>query len=257
MSNKTFISWRRVSTKQQGASGLGLDAQSAIIDYFVKLNGGVLIADYKEVHSGKDIQGCGELRKAIAKAKQTGAVLIIAKTDRFRNVIEALQVLDEMGEGNIIFCDLPHTDRFTLTLFFALAERERLITSIRTKQALKEKKEQLLKERKTLLDEAEKAKSLGDIERSLMLTDEAGKKKLGNPEAGFTDEQRRKAKATVSNNALSNDNNKRAWYAIKDKLDKGTGYLVRFLNNGGFATSKGGKWQTVQVQRLIRLYTNN
>ena len=46
-----------------------------------------------------------------------------------------------MGEGNIMFCDIPHTDRFTLTLFFALSERQRIITSIRTKQALNAKKE--------------------------------------------------------------------------------------------------------------------
>jgi hypothetical protein len=45
-----------------------------------------------------------------------------------------------MGDGNIMFCDLPHTDKFTLTLFFALAEREALIVSIRTKQALDAKK---------------------------------------------------------------------------------------------------------------------
>ena len=66
--------------------------------------------------------------------------MVIAKTDRFRNTIEALQVYEEMGDGNIMFCDLPHTDKFTLTLFFALAEREALIISIRTKQALAEKK---------------------------------------------------------------------------------------------------------------------
>ena len=45
-------------------------------------------------------------------------------------------------EGNIYFCDLPHTDKFTLTLFFALAEREALIVSIRTKAALAAKKAQ-------------------------------------------------------------------------------------------------------------------
>ena len=73
-------------------------------------------------------------------SRKNNAVLIIAKTDRFRNTIEALQVYDRMGEGNIMFCDLPHTDKFTLTLFFALAEREALIVSIRTKQALDAKK---------------------------------------------------------------------------------------------------------------------
>lgn len=140
MANK-FISWRRVSTKTQGRSSLGLDAQKDIISYFVKNEGGELIADFCEVYTGKDLNGCTELRKAIKAVKETGAKLVIAKTDRFRNTLEALQILEEVGEKNIMFCDLPHTDKFTLTLFFAIAEREALLISIRTKQALKAKKE--------------------------------------------------------------------------------------------------------------------
>lgn len=137
---KKFVSWRRVSTKKQGRSGLGLEAQKEIIDYFVSAEKGTLIADYCEVYTGTELSNCVELRKAIIHAKTHGATLIIAKSDRFRNTIEALQVVEEMGEGNIMFCDLPNTDTFTLTLFFALAQREALITSIRTKQALAAKK---------------------------------------------------------------------------------------------------------------------
>lgn len=137
---KKYISWRRVSTLKQGRSGLGLEAQQEIIRYFVEREQGEIIADYTEVYTGKDLQGCKELRKAMAHAKEVGAVLVVAKSDRFRNTQEALQIYEEMGEGNIMFCDLPHTDKFTLTLFFALAEREALIVSIRTKQALAAKK---------------------------------------------------------------------------------------------------------------------
>ena len=137
---KKFVSWRRVSTKRQGSSGLGLEAQKEIIRYFVEREGGELVADFKECYTGTDLNGCTELKKAIALAKENEAVFIIAKTDRFHNTIEALQVYDDMGDGNIMFCDLPHTDKFTLTLFFALAEREALIVSIRTKQALAAKK---------------------------------------------------------------------------------------------------------------------
>lgn len=137
---KQFISWRRVSTQKQGRSGLGLEAQQSMIDYFVKAEKGELIADYAEVYTGKDLQGCMELQKAIKHCKEIGATLIIAKTDRFRNTQEALQVYEEM-DGNIYFCDLPATDKFTLTLFWAIAEREALIVSIRTKQALQAKKD--------------------------------------------------------------------------------------------------------------------
>ena len=126
---------------KQNSSGLGLLAQTEIIEHFVKAEKGELIADYHEVYTGKELSGCTELRKAMEQCKKEGATLIIAKTDRFRNTIEALQIYDEM-EGNIYFCDLPHTDKFTLTLFFALAEREALIVSIRTKAALAAKKAQ-------------------------------------------------------------------------------------------------------------------
>lgn len=138
---KKYVSWRRVSTKRQGASGLGLDAQKEIIRYFIERDGGEWIADYEECYTGTDLNGCVKLKKAMEHAKANNAVLIIAKTDRFRNTIEALQVYDKMGDGNIMFCDLPSTDKFTLTLFFALAEREALIVSIRTRQALSAKKE--------------------------------------------------------------------------------------------------------------------
>lgn len=137
-----YISWRRVSTFKQGQSGLGLEAQKEIIRYFIERDKGDWIADYSECYTGKELSGCVELQKAMQHAKRECAILVIAKSDRFRNCQEALGILDEMGEGHIEFCDLPHSDRFTLTLFWALAEREALITSIRTKQALAVKKAQ-------------------------------------------------------------------------------------------------------------------
>ena len=132
---KQFISWRRVSTAKQRGSHLGLEAQKSIIDFFIEREKGELIADYEECHSGTDLAGCTELKKAKAQCKKTGATLIIAKTDRCRDTIEALQLYEEMN-GKIYFCDLPHTDKFTLTLFFSIAEREAMIVSLRTKQAL-------------------------------------------------------------------------------------------------------------------------
>lgn len=140
---KQAISWRRVSTKEQGQSGLGLSAQKSIIEYFAEKENFEIVADYSEVYTGTHLSGCTELRKAIEHCKRIGAVLIIAKTDRFRRTIEALQVYEEMGEGNIFFCDLPHTDKFTLTLFFSLAEREALITKLRTQAALDEIKKEI------------------------------------------------------------------------------------------------------------------
>jgi DNA invertase Pin-like site-specific DNA recombinase len=143
---KKFVSWRRVSTKKQEKSGLGLEAQKDIISHFVNTEKGELIADFCEAYTGKDLNGCIELKRAIEFSKANDAILIIAKTDRFRNTIEALQIYDEMGEGKIYFCDLPHTDKFTLTIFFALAEREAMLISIRTKAALDVQKRKIEQE---------------------------------------------------------------------------------------------------------------
>ena len=81
---KKFVSWRRVSTKEQGRSGLGLEAQKDIIEYFVKSEGGKLINDFAEVYTGKHLDKCVELKRAIEFSKENNAILIIAKTDRFR-----------------------------------------------------------------------------------------------------------------------------------------------------------------------------
>lgn len=221
---KTFVSYRRVSTAKQGVSGLGLEAQKSIIDYFVGREGGEIVGDFCEVHSGKDLTLCVELNKAMKQAKKLGAVLIIAKTDRFRNCQQALEVLNKMGEGNIMFCDLPATDKFTLTLFFALAERERLITSLRTKQALKAKKDQGYK--------------------------------LGRPDAGFSSEQVAKSVRTRKEKALANDNNRRAWALVKSNIEKPLVEIARTLNENGFRTSGGGEWRGNQVARLMKRYRN-
>lgn len=226
---KQFISYRRVSTDKQGASGLGLEAQSEIISYFVEREKGEVIADYCEVHSGKDLNECKQLQKAMKEAKKNGATLIVAKTDRFRNCQQALEVLDKMGEGNLMFCDIPHTDRFTLTLFFALAERERLITSIRTKQALAAKKEH--------------------------------GSKLGNPLFVGNDA---KAKE-IRDRAVENSVKKRSESAYKDESNSRAYDAIRFmqgtlrekatyLKERGYLTSRGNEFTAMGVKRLLERY---
>lgn len=222
---KKFVSWRRVSTQKQGQSGLGLEAQKSIVDYFVQSENGELVADYVETHTGKDLEGCVELRKAMARAKKEGAVLVIAKTDRFRNTVEALQVYDTMGEGNIMFCDLPHTDKFTLTIFFALAEREALLVSIRTKAALKE------------------AKNRGT--------------RLGNSKGiDLTAAQKASAEARKER-ARADKNNRILWGILKDCQGKYTEYAVK-LNSMGMRTASGLEFDYDRVKstyhNLKRLY---
>ena len=137
--NRPYVLWRRVSTKQQGDSGLGLDAQQTIAEYFMH---GEPVKVFTDVYSGTKLGECPDLARAIKYCKENGYLLVIAKTDRFRNVQEALAILDEMGEGNLCFCDLPTTDRTVLTIVFAIWERQAIMGRVNTKKALAERKKQ-------------------------------------------------------------------------------------------------------------------
>lgn len=130
-----YVEYRRVSTVGQGRSGLGLEAQQLTLDLFTR--GGEVVGSYTEIASGSRMQGRPELEKAIVHAVREDAVLIVAKADRLsRNVVHALTVLDRIGEGSLMCCDCPDTNRLMLTMLFAFAEHERKLISMRTKASL-------------------------------------------------------------------------------------------------------------------------
>jgi DNA invertase Pin-like site-specific DNA recombinase len=72
------VAYYRVSTKSQGDSGLGLEAQRSAVAGLVQ---GPLVAEFTEVESRKKNQRV-QSAAAIDKAKKEGAVLVIAKLDR-------------------------------------------------------------------------------------------------------------------------------------------------------------------------------
>lgn len=137
---RPYVLWRRVSTEGQGESGLGLDAQRTIAETFM---GKEPIEVFTDVFSGTKLRQCKGLWNAIALCKEKNYVLVIAKSDRCRNVSEALDILDAIGERNLIFCDLPTCDRFILTVMWAMWERQAIMGRINTKIALAERKKQI------------------------------------------------------------------------------------------------------------------
>jgi DNA invertase Pin-like site-specific DNA recombinase len=134
MSAALFVSYLRVSTAKQGASGLGLEAQrEAIAGY---LNGGSwkLIGEHVEVESGKRSDRPA-LTAALQQCKLTGAVLVIARLDRLsRNVAFLANLMDAGVE--FVAVDNPTATRFTLHILAAVAEHEAAMISARTKAAL-------------------------------------------------------------------------------------------------------------------------
>lgn len=134
-----YIEYRRVSTEEQGRSGLGLDAQRTMIGMFTQ--DGEIIGSYVDIASGTRLEGRPELDKAVIHAVREDAILIVAKADRLsRNVAHALQILGRVGEDNLLCCDCPDTNKLVLTMLFAFAEHEALLISLRTKAAMDEVK---------------------------------------------------------------------------------------------------------------------
>jgi len=129
-----FVAYYRVSTDQQGASGLGLEAQrSAVAAY---LDGGPwrLVAEHTEVESGKRADR-PELAKALAACRKHKAKLIIAKLDRLSRNLAFIATLMDSGV-EFIAVDNPHANKLTIHILAAVAQHEREAISERTKAAL-------------------------------------------------------------------------------------------------------------------------
>ena len=131
------ISYLRVSTRKQGASGLGLEAQRAAVAAHVATHGSQLVAEYLEVESARrdELDNRPQLRNALAHAKRAGATLVIAKLDRLARSVKVVSALIA-GAVDFVCCDQPVANRFTLHIFAAVAENESRQISERTKAAM-------------------------------------------------------------------------------------------------------------------------
>lgn len=135
----SFVAYYRVSTEKQGATGLGMDAQRALLTPY----GANIIAEYVEVESGRKADR-PQLLAAIAHARSIKATLLIAKLDRLaRNVVFIASLMESGVE--FIAADMPHANKLTLHIMAAFAEHEAEMISKRTKAALAIAKERGVK----------------------------------------------------------------------------------------------------------------
>lgn len=135
MAQGKFVTYLRVSTKRQGDSGLGLEAQKkAVSDY---LNGGTwtVAGEFVEIESGKSDTNRPQLQRAIAACRVYGAKLLIAKLDRLSRDAGFLLNLDKQGI-DFVATDNPHANRLTVGIMALVADEERHAISSRTKAAL-------------------------------------------------------------------------------------------------------------------------
>ncbi|AZU48393.1 MAG TPA: recombinase family protein [Kurthia gibsonii] len=143
---KQYVVYHRVSTKRQGESGLGLEAQQRDIDLFLSHYAGdhQVIETFVDVRSGKgSLSDRPTLKAAVELCKQTGAILLVAKVDRLSRDVETVAHI--IKHINVIIACLPQADKFQIHLYAALAEQEREFISQRTKAALQAAKERGVK----------------------------------------------------------------------------------------------------------------
>ena len=129
-----FIAYFRVSTAQQGRSGLGLEAQQSAVRGY--LNGGnwELVGEFTEVESGKK-KDRPQLAAALAMCRKHKATLVIAKLDRLARNLHFISGLME-AKIDFVAVDMPNANRMTVQIMAVFAEEEARAISARTKAAL-------------------------------------------------------------------------------------------------------------------------
>lgn len=212
-----FVAYYRVGTKQQGRSGLGLDAQRASVQTYTK--DGRLLAEYTEVESGKRANR-PELAQAIAHARREGATLIIAKLDRLARSVAFIFALRDAGV-RFIACDMPEANTLTIGLLATLAQHERELISERTKAALAAKK------------------ARGFV--------------LGSPQ-NLTPAATLKAATARTQRAREDPANRRATELALLHRDRGLSYgaIAEKLNSNGHTARRGGRFHACTVERLLK-----
>ncbi|MCJ2110755.1 recombinase family protein [Methylobacterium sp. E-025] len=219
MAEAQFISYLRVSTAKQGASGLGLEAQrAAVTDY---LNGGrwTLVSEVVEVESGKR-NDRPKLAEALRLCRLHNATLVIAKLDRLSRDAAFLLNL-QAGNVRFVAADMPEANEMVVGIMAVVAQAERKMISLRTKAALAAAKARGVK--------------LGG--------DRGGMPPVGASARGG---EATKAKATT-----------RAWDVapVIDEVQAAGAVSLREiaagLNARGIPTARGGTWSAVQVKRVL------
>ena len=132
-----FVSYYRVSTQQQGQSGLGLAAQRQAVQRFLG-DPGALLAEFTEVETGKGsnaLERRPQLRAALELCKKRKATLVIAKLDRLARNVHFVSGLIESGV-DFFAADMPQANKVMIQMHAVMSEWERDQISARTKAAL-------------------------------------------------------------------------------------------------------------------------
>lgn len=214
-----FVVYTRVSTREQGLSGLGLEAQRASIERYIEGQKGTIIASFEEIASGKGGANRPLLQKAVQQSIQAKAALIVAKLDRLgRDIIELHEIRKEL---DIVIADRPNMSLLEFSMVAAMAQEERETISKRTVEALK----------------AKKARGF----------------KLGTP-SNLTDTSRQRSIQSRKETAMQSDYNLNAKAIIEDNKGLSMQKLADKINRYGVRTSTGKLFTVATVAHIIKMY---
>ena len=204
---KQFVIYTRVSTKGQGDSGLGLEAQDRDINLYLDNYAEEpheIIGRFCDVESGTKADR-PQMQEAIDLVRKTGSTLLVAKLDRLSRKVSFIATLMDDKKVDFKVASMPTADKVMLHIYAVLSEAERDFISTRTKAALKEAKARGVK--------------LGGARPNSQARHDAVK-------------------------ALADQNAQKVSKLIKDHRSSGKSYryIAEQLNNLNVATAKGGRW---------------
>jgi len=220
MADRAIITYIRVSTSQQGRSGLGIEAQRVALHHFAQAEGFEVVREFIEVETGKGTDAMDrrpQLKAALAAARKQRCHVAVAKLDRLSRDVHFISGLMAHKVPFLVAELGPDVDPFVLHLFAALAEKERALISTRTRQAL----------------EAAKARGVT----------------LGNPKLHAA---RRSAVEAVTVEAERFAAN--VLPIIREAQKAGATTLREIaaaLNARGIATARGGQWHAKSVSNIL------
>jgi len=220
MASGKFVSYLRVSTAKQGATGLGIEAQRAAVAQF--LNGGrwQLITEVVEVESGKR-DDRPKLAEALKLCRIHNATLVIARLDRLSRDASFLIGLQKSGV-RFVAADMPEANEMVVGIMAVIAQAERKKISTNTRAALAEAKKRGVK--------------MGGFRGHVP-----------------TAEQRHDALAARQGHATARASD--LLPTVRQLQAQGVtslNGLARALSEKGIETARGSsKWSAVQVQRLL------
>jgi DNA invertase Pin-like site-specific DNA recombinase len=219
-----FVAYYRVSTRGQGQSGLGLEAQErAVKAHVASIGGGRILSSFTEVESGRKSDR-PQARRAMADARKKGAILLVAKMDRLTRDLKFLVALRDSGV-KFVAADFPEANEFMVGILVLVGEWEAKMISLRTKAGLESRRLRMLK-----LDKNFKLGNVKNLRRGC-------------------------SPAPAMNRAKAQAEAERLRPVINDFRSKGIVSLRRIcdaLNEAGHVTGRGMAFYPATVRRLVK-----